>query len=129
MRVDQAFGRDNTDAAVARADVADEPEPVEVYGDCAYGTGDLTRAIGAGQNTLGDQTAAAAARRARRVHRDDFTVNIPTRTPTPTRRHRSPAPHKRTRTVTSKGTVNFGYRLPRLFHYGHNAPSKKTGRT
>jgi hypothetical protein len=42
----QAAGQDNSDAAVAARLLAGEGEPAEVYGDTAYGTGDLRAALG-----------------------------------------------------------------------------------
>ena len=40
-----ASGEENSDAAVAAALLAAEDEPAEVYGDSAYGTGDLRAAL------------------------------------------------------------------------------------
>jgi transposase len=42
----QAAGEDNSDAAVAAGLLAAEDSPAEVYGDSAYGTGDLRAALG-----------------------------------------------------------------------------------
>ena len=42
----QAAGEDNSDAAVATALLSAEDDPARVYGDSAYGTGDLRAALG-----------------------------------------------------------------------------------
>jgi IS5 family transposase len=47
----QAAGEDNSDAAVAARLLAAEGSPAEVYGDSAYGTGDLRAAIGRAGHT------------------------------------------------------------------------------
>ena len=47
----KAAGEDNSDAAVAARLLAAETEPAEVYGDTAYGTGDLRAAIGRAGHT------------------------------------------------------------------------------
>jgi hypothetical protein len=41
----RAAGPDNSDAAVAAQMIAREPQPAEVYGDSAYGTGELRAAL------------------------------------------------------------------------------------
>jgi hypothetical protein len=41
-------GEDNADAAMAGQLIAREPGPVEVYGDSAYGTGELRTALAGG---------------------------------------------------------------------------------
>ena len=64
----RAAGPDNTDAAVAAAMIARETAPAEVYGDSAYGTGDLRAALTAGRAPAGHQARAAQARRQGRVH-------------------------------------------------------------
>ena len=56
-------------------DGGDQEDPLAWYGDTAYGTGELREAIGRRRAPGGDQAQAGAARRARRVHRDDFTVD------------------------------------------------------
>jgi Transposase DDE domain len=49
----RAAGPDNTDAAVAAQMIARETAPAEVYGDSAYGTGDLRAALtGAGHQLV-----------------------------------------------------------------------------
>lgn len=47
----RATGDENSDAAVAGQMIAREAEPAEVYGDCAYGSGDLRAALAEGGHT------------------------------------------------------------------------------
>jgi Transposase domain (DUF772)/Transposase DDE domain len=47
----KAAGEENSDAAVAGQMIAREPGPAEVYGDSAYGTGDLRAALAEGGHT------------------------------------------------------------------------------
>ena len=47
----KAAGEDNSDAAVAAQMIAREVEAAEVYGDSAYGTGDLRAALAGGGHT------------------------------------------------------------------------------
>jgi Transposase DDE domain/Transposase domain (DUF772) len=47
----KAAGEDNSDAAVAAQMIAREAEAAEVYGDSAYGTGDLRAALAGGGHT------------------------------------------------------------------------------
>ena len=47
----KATGEENSDAAVAGQMIATEPEAAEVYGDSAYGTGDLRAALADGGHT------------------------------------------------------------------------------
>ena len=47
----KATGDENSDAAVAGQMIAREAEPAEVYGDCAYGSGDLRAALAEGGHT------------------------------------------------------------------------------
>jgi hypothetical protein len=46
-----AAGEQNSDAAVAGQMIARETQPAEVYGDSAYGTGDLRAALAEGKHT------------------------------------------------------------------------------
>jgi len=50
-QVTRAAGEENADAAVARQMIARQAGPAEVYGDSAYGTGDLRAALAEGGHT------------------------------------------------------------------------------
>jgi len=50
-------GEDNADAAVAGRLIAREPGPVEVYGDSAYGTGELRTALAGGGHAGRDRVS------------------------------------------------------------------------
>ena len=63
-----AAGAEHSDAAVGIQLLADEPHPVDVLGDSAYGTGELLAAAADGGHTANHQTLAAAPGGGRRVH-------------------------------------------------------------
>jgi hypothetical protein len=96
----KAFGQDNTDAAVAQRMLDAEPEPVEAYGDCAYGTGEMRDAL--------DEGGHAGVMKPPPLHPavpggfdlDDFTVNDTDNTVT--------CPAGVTRSVSRNGYVSFG---------------------
>jgi hypothetical protein len=124
----KAFGEDNTDAAVAEQMLADEPEPVEVYGDCAYGTGDLRDAIEQGEHTGVIKPPPLQPAVPGGFTRDDFTVNIPDPDTDPDAPVTVTCPNNVTRTVSPKGTVNFGIAC-RDCPLRTQCTIKKTGRT
>jgi hypothetical protein len=96
----KAFGEDNTDAAVAARMLTAEPAPVEGYGDCAYGTGDLREAM----DEVGHHAVIKPPPLKRAVPggftQDDFTVNNDANTVT--------CPAGVTRPINRNGHVAFG---------------------
>ena len=67
-----AAGPAHSDAAVGIELLADEPDPLEVLGDSAYGTGELLDIAAAGRAHRAHQAVAAAPGRGRRVHHRRF---------------------------------------------------------
>jgi hypothetical protein len=66
----QATGEENSDAAVAAQMIAREAEAAEVYGDSAYGTGDLRAAL-----TEGGHTAVIKPKPLKPAVEDGFTLD------------------------------------------------------
>jgi hypothetical protein len=64
----RAAGPENSDAAVAAQMIAREPAPAEVYGDSAYGTGDLRAALTEAGHALASSPGRSSPP-SRRVHR------------------------------------------------------------
>ena len=71
----QAAGEENSDAAVAGQMIAAEPHPAEVYGDCAYGTGELRAALAEGGHTAVIKPMPLRPAVDGGFTRDDFTVD------------------------------------------------------
>jgi hypothetical protein len=95
-----AAGEDNSDAAVAAALLAAEDEPAEVYGDSAYGTGDLRAVLKDAGHTavIKPRTLKPAVEGGFTL--DDFTADESTGTVT--------CPAGITRHITARRTVTFG---------------------
>jgi IS5 family transposase len=99
-KLTKAAGQDNGDAAVAGELIGQETAKAEVYGDSAYGTGDLRAAL--------DQAGHTAVIKPRPLKPavgggftlDDFTVDEPAGTVT--------CPAGITRGITARRTVTFG---------------------
>jgi hypothetical protein len=96
----KAFGEDNTDPAVAERMLQAEPEPVEVYGDCAYGTGELREAIDEGGHSAVIKPPPLKKPVPGGFGQDDFTVNDTDNTVT--------CPNGVTRPVSDQGIAKFG---------------------
>src|SRR6266566_3872153 len=71
----KAAGGENSDAAVAGQMIAGEAEPAEVYGDSAYGTGDLRAALAEGGHTAVIKPKPLKPAVAGGFTLDDFTVD------------------------------------------------------
>ena len=95
-----AAGEENSDAAVAAALLAAEDEPAEVYGDSAYGTGDLRAALKQAGHTavIKPRTLKPAVEGGFTL--DDFTVDENAGTVT--------CPAGVTRPITARRNVTFG---------------------
>jgi hypothetical protein len=96
----KASGDDNTDPAVAQRMLADEPEPVEAYGDCAYGTGDMRDALDNAGHTGVMKPPPVKTAVPGGFDLDDFTVNDTDNTVT--------CPAGVTRPIGRNGHVSFG---------------------
>jgi hypothetical protein len=96
----RAAGPDNTDAAVATAMIARETAPAEVYGDSAYGTGDLRAALTAEGHQLVIKPGPLQAAVKGGFTTDDFTVDETAGTAT--------CPAGVTRLITARRAVIFG---------------------
>src|SRR6266480_1281346 len=71
----KAAGEENSDAAVAGQMIAREAEPAEVYGDSAYGTGDLRAALAEGGHSAVIKPGPLRPAVEGGFTRDDFTVD------------------------------------------------------
>jgi hypothetical protein len=96
----KAAGEDNSDAAVAARLLAAETEPAEVYGDTAYGTGDLRAAIGQAGHTAVIKPGPLKPAVEGGFTLDDFTVDEATGTVT--------CPAGLTRRISARRYVTFG---------------------
>jgi hypothetical protein len=96
----RAAGPDNTDAAVATAMIARETAPAEVYGDSAYGTGDLRAALTAEGHQLVIKPGPHKPAVKGGFTTDDFTVDETAGTVT--------CPAGVTRRITARRAVIFG---------------------
>jgi hypothetical protein len=96
----RAAGEQNSDAAVAAALLAAEEEPAEVYGDSAYGTGDLRAAVKQAGHTavIKPRTLKPAVEGGFTL--DDFTVDETAGTVT--------CPAGVTRRISARRNVTFG---------------------
>ena len=96
----KAAGDENSDAAVAGQMLARETEAAEVYGDCAYGTGDLRAALAGGGHTAIIKPKPLKPAVEGGFTLDDFTVNEQAGTVT--------CPNGTTRRITARRNVTFG---------------------
>ena len=96
----RAAGPENTDAAVAAAMIARETAPAEVYGDSAYGTGDLRAALTAAGHQLVIKPGPLKPAVEGGFTTDDFTVDETAGTVT--------CPAGITRLITARRAVIFG---------------------
>ncbi len=96
----RAAGEENSDAAVAVGLLAAEGSPAEVYGDSAYGTGDLRAALAEAGHTAVIKPGPLNPAAGGGFTRDDFTVDEAAGTAT--------CPAGVTRPVTARRRVTFG---------------------
>jgi len=96
----QASGPDNSDAAVAGRMLAQATEPVEAYGDSAYGTGELRAALEPTKHTAVIKPKPVTPAVEGGFTLDDFTVDEAAATVT--------CPNNITRTISPKRGVVFG---------------------
>ena len=96
----KAAGEENSDAAVAAQFLAGEGEPAEVYGDTAYGTGDLRAEIGQAGHTAVIKPGPLRPAVKGGFTIDDFTVDETAGTVT--------CPAGATRPISAGRSVTFG---------------------
>src|SRR5207248_5273429 len=96
----RATGPENSDAAVAAQMIAREADLAEVYGDSAYGTGDLRAALAQAGHQAVIKPGPLKPAVAGGFTLDDFTVDESTGTVT--------CPAGLTRPITARRTVTFG---------------------
>ena len=96
----RASGPDNSDAAVAGQMLAQTSEPVEAYGDSAYGTGELRAALEPSKHTVVIKPKPVTPAIEGGFTLDDFTVDEAAATVT--------CPHNITRPISPKRGVVFG---------------------
>jgi hypothetical protein len=96
----RAAGQENSDAAVAGQMMAREAEPAEVYGDSAYGTGDLRAALAEGGHTAIIKPKPLTPAVEGGFTLDDFTADEQAGTVT--------CPNGITRRITARRNVTFG---------------------
>jgi IS5 family transposase len=99
-KLTKASGEDNSDAAVAAQMLAGATEPVEAYGDSAYGTGELRAALEPTEHTAVIKPKPLTAAVEGGFTLDDFTVNEAAGTVT--------CPNNITRPISPKRGVVFG---------------------
>ena len=96
----KATGEDNSDAAVAGQVIAREEQAAKVYGDSAYGTGDLRAALAEGGHSAVIKPAPLRPAVAGGFTLDDFTVDQAAGTVT--------CPAGLTRPISARRHVTFG---------------------
>jgi hypothetical protein len=96
----RAAGEENSDAAVAGQMMAREAEPAEVYGDSAYGTGDLRAGLAEGGHTAVIKPKPLKPAVEGGFTLDDFTADEQAGTVT--------CPNGITRRITARRNVTFG---------------------
>jgi hypothetical protein len=99
-KLTKAAGEDNSDAAVAAELISGEAATAEVYGDSAYGTGDLRAALGQAGHAAVIKPKPLTPAVEGGFTLDDFTVDEATRTVI--------CPAGITRPITARRTVTFG---------------------
>jgi hypothetical protein len=116
----QAAGEENSDAAIAVALLAAEDSPAGVYGDSAYGTGDLRAALGEAGHTAVIKPWPLKPAVEGGFSVDDFTADETAGTVT--------CPAGVTRRITARRTVTFGAAC-RGCPLRARCTANKTGRT
>ena len=116
----KAAGQDNSDAAVAAADDRPGSAPAEVYGDSAYGTGDLRAALAGGGHTAVIKPGPLRPAVEGGFTIDDFTVDEAAGTVT--------CPAGLTRPISARRYVTFGAAC-RSCPLRARCTTAKTGRT
>jgi Transposase DDE domain len=99
-RLTKASGENNSDHAMAAQMLAEATEPVEAYGDCAYGTGELRAALAEGEHTAVFKPKPLTPAVTGGFTLDDFTVDEAAGTVT--------CPNNITRPISRKRGVVFG---------------------
>jgi IS5 family transposase len=119
-KLTKAAGEDNSDAAVAAELIGREACTAEVYGDSAYGTGDLRAALGQAGHTAVIKPRPLKPAVEGGFTLDDFTVDEAARTVT--------CPAGVTRAITARRTVAFGAAC-RTCPLRHRCTTRKDGRS
>jgi IS5 family transposase len=119
-KLTKAAGVDNSGAAVAAGLIGREPGKAEVYGDSAYGTGDLRAALGQAGHTAVIKPKPLKPAVDGGFTLDDFTVDEDARTVT--------CPAGITRAITARRTVTFGAAC-RTCPLRHRCTTRKDGRS
>jgi Transposase domain (DUF772)/Transposase DDE domain len=119
-KLTKAAGEANSDAAVAAELIGREEETAEVYGDSAYGTGDLRAGLDQAGHTAVIKPKPLKPAVEGGFTLDDFTVDEAARTVT--------CPAGLTRPVTARRTVTFGAAC-RTCPLRHRCTTRKDGRS
>src|SRR5215471_6569479 len=119
-KLTQAAGQDNGDAAVAAELIGGEAGETEVYGDSAYGTGDLRAALDQAGHTAVIKPKPLKPAVEGGFTRDDFIVNEAAGAVT--------CPAGITRAITARRTVTFGAAC-RACPLRHRCTTRKHGRS
>jgi hypothetical protein len=118
-KLTKAAGQDNSDAAVAEDLIGGEAGEADVYGDSAYGTGDLRAAIGQAGHTAVIKPKPLKPAVEGGFTLDDFTVDEAAGAVT--------CPAGITRALTARRTVTFGAAC-RACPLRHRCTTRKDGR-
>jgi Transposase DDE domain len=118
-KLTKAAGQDNSDAAVAEDLIGGEAGEADVYGDSAYGTGDLRAAIGQAGHTAVIKPKPLKPAVEGGFTLDDFTVDEAAGAVT--------CPAGITRALTARRTVTFGATC-RACPLRHRCTTRKDGR-
>jgi IS5 family transposase len=119
-KLTKAAGEDNSDAAVAAELIGREACTAEVYGDSAYGTGDLRAALGQAGHTAVIKPKLLKPAIEGGFTLDDFTVDEAARSVT--------CPAGVTRPITARRSVTFGAAC-RTCPLRHRCTTRKDGRS
>jgi IS5 family transposase len=119
-KLTKAAGEDNSDAAVAADLIGCEAGKAEVYGDSAYGTGDLRAALGQAGHTAVIKPKPLKPAVEGGFTLDDFTVDEGAGTVT--------CPAGISRAITARRTVTFGAAC-RTCPLRHRCTTRKDGRS
>jgi hypothetical protein len=119
-KLTRAAGEDNSDAAVAAELIGREAGKAEVYGDSAYGTGDLRAALGQAGHTAVIKPRPLKPAVEGGLTLDDFTIDEAAGTVT--------CPAGTTRPITARRTVTFGAAC-RACPLRHRCTTRKDGRS
>ncbi len=119
-KLTKAAGEDNSDAAVAAELIGREAGKAEIYGDSAYGTGDLRAALGRAGHTAVIKPKPLKPAVEGGFTLDDFTVDEAAGTVT--------CPAGISRAITARWTVTFGAAC-RTCPLRHRCTTRKDGRS